>query len=417
MLVKDTKGKVTIPYKEQEEEKKKKVAPVKSSTAPAVTVPDKAEPKTQPSIPFKAETTPITIEPPSVEVQTTQPRDYSGKISNLQQDLINREAQLKRENLRNQFADTTRAVNQQREGLGRTFAEQRGNIRTEGQMATRGSQVALAGGGLSDSGAMAQTQAIQSAATRGSLAQSRFQENEIRQQLDNKIYEARQLMQRGISDANTQAEIQVLENELKNIQAMQEQEIERAKLADERAFKLQQDQVRFLNDAQMAQIENQLEQQNMALEAQYEDALAQRDNVRQQQILEQKAENDARLAAINNAARMEQIRVSGAQDIALQKQRAADDMARLESEQQIAQQEAEMQSERDLAETQRKTYNSVVNDIQTVLGDPMLGEEQKRNAIGRAILAQANNLSPQQGIDLMNAYGFTQNELKALTGR
>ena len=425
MLVKDTMGKVTIPYKEDEKKKKKPPIVTKATTTPASAMTEIERPvetvetpvnnTNQIDIPMNT-VKPMDIQPANIQVQTTQPKDYSADITNLEGDILDRRTELKKQGLREQFQDTQQAVSQAQEGLGRTFAQQRGTIQTEGQMADRRASVGLAAGGLQDSGAMAQSQAMTSMATRGSLAQSRQQENEIRQQLNNKLLEARQNMQRGISDANTENEISQLENELGNIQAMQQEEIARAKAADERAFKLQEDQNKFLQDVQLTQIENALEQQNMAIEAEIENAMANNDLIRERQLLEQKAENDARLAAINNSARMAQISAQGANNMALQQQRAADDMAQIEAKGKQDVEMAAIQSEQDVAETQRQTYNSVVNDIQQVLNTPSyeLSEDEKSEAIGRAILAQSNNLSPEQGQALMTAYGFTPQELMNL---
>jgi hypothetical protein len=419
-----------VPYKEEDKDKKK--PPIKATTTPgnAMTeiqtpVETVEAPTNDPNkldIPMNT-VEPIDIQPANIEIQSTQPKDYSGDITNLEQDIINRQMELKKQGLRDQFQDTQQAVSQAQEGLGRTFAQQRGTIRTEGQMANKRASVGAAAGGLQDSGAMAQTQAMSSMATRGSLAQSRQQENEIRQQLNNKILEARQNMQRGISDANTEAEIAQLENELGNVQAMQEQEIARAKAADERAFKLQEDQNKFLQDVQLTQIENALEQQNMAIEAEIENAMANNDFIRESQLLEQKAENDARLAAINNSARMSQIQAQGANNIALQEQRAADEMAQIEAKGQsdLALQESEGTTANvEVLEENSKPYIGFIDDIvNTVTSEierrgqgKIYSPQQKINAATPQIVSYLQNLEAS-GVDervidhLLSRYGLS----------
>ena len=268
-------------------------------------------------------------------------------------------------NLKAAFGRKETRLGTEEKALDPAFREQRGGIQEQDVFARRRSEVDAARGGLSNSGAAAQGDLQQNVLTQQAMSKSRQQETDLRADIERRLSEANVLMNDGIAGAETAADIKALEGELKSIEAQQAARIEAAKLEDERAFDLQLKQVDAMNDQELSVLNSQLDKEEGLLDAEIQNARDSRLYAQEQTLINQKAEINARQAAIEESLRQQTDRLGSA----LNQQEIA-----ARGAQSRATQDQKIQA--DINEEALRVLNEDVDP-----GDPIVGESTFQKAI------------------------------------
>ena len=269
------------------------------------------------------------------------------------------------QNLKAAFRRKEARLGTEEKALDPAFREQRGGIQEQDVFARRRSEVDAARGGLSNSGAAAQGDLQQNVLTQQAMSKSRQQETDLRADIERRLSEANVLMNDGIAGAETAADIKALEGELKSIEAQQAARIEAAKLEDERAFDLQLKQVDAMNDQELSVLNSQLDKEEGLLDAEIQNARDSRLYAQEQTLINQKAEINARQAAIEESLRQQTDRLGSA----LNQQEIA-----ARGAQSRATQDQKIQA--DINEEALRVLNEDVDP-----GDPIVGESTFQKAI------------------------------------
>lgn len=153
---------------------------------------------------FTPKTTTETVETPSKQ--------------DIQEQILQRQRDLAIENFKQAFARTEGQLKAEEEALAPAFREKRTGVRTEDVMARTGAEKLAATQGLSGSGFRGQAELAQNVLTQGAIGALNEQELEAKADIQRRLSEARSLMEQGIATAETQADIALLEAQLKDLE-------------------------------------------------------------------------------------------------------------------------------------------------------------------------------------------------------
>lgn len=196
------------------------------------------------------------------------------------------------------FASTQRGLEAERGQLDPMRRQAIGQVRTEDVMAQQAAEQRAAGMGLAGSGAMAQSDIARSVATGQRMSDISQQFTNLEADINRRLQDAQSQMAQGIATVETEMEMSKLQSQLDDLNAQKSAALKQAELQDERDWEMYLRELENYDQRQLDTFRNDLEQENMLLDAQIREAEAAGDQVRKIELENLKSANDIKLAGV-----------------------------------------------------------------------------------------------------------------------
>jgi len=310
-----------------------------------------------------------------------------------------------------------------RKALVPEFRTERSRIGVEDTMSRTAADKLAATQGLAGAGSMAQTDIAQSVITGGALGASRQRESDRRAELDRLEQQAIREAEFGKAQAEAGASIQELQAMATKQENQRLQAIKDAEVNSEREYEQLVREYEQTSEESLLRLKNELEQDNAYIDAEIKEALAANDFERTKELEGIKAQNDVKLQGIRDANAM--ARVQAGTDGNL-----AEIAARGEETRRTEELKGQLKDEDEPIYSNTAVNKALSNAIESSkqrfeqananlpFGSPttQYGDIETQNAVKQFLLENVDNLTSEQGQEIMFKYDINPEELSRALG-
>jgi len=241
---------------------------------------------------------------PVIPAKTTQVAEAEPQVDTADQLRKRREAMLVR-NFQNAMSARTRQAETERAQLTPAFRQARTDVETRNVMDLAGAEKLAQVRGEGQAGSLGQTELGLNVAKQGALTGLNQQELQARADIERRLTEDKMKLEQGLLNAQEEADIQLLEAEIRSQEAQAEYERERADLLESREYDEYIRQVENADERELLAFKQQLVERNKEIDFQIKEAQSTNDFAREMELTKQKADNDARLEGIRQYGRIQ----------------------------------------------------------------------------------------------------------------
>ena len=353
---------------------------------------------------------------PVIPAKTTQVAEAEPQVDTADQLRKRREAMLVR-NFQNAMSARTRQAETERAQLTPAFRQARTDVETRNVMDLAGAEKLAQVRGEGQAGSLGQTELGLNVAKQGALTGLNQQELQARADIERRLTEDKMKLEQGLLNAQEEADIQLLEAEIRSQEAQAEYERERADLLESREYDEYIRQVENADERELLAFKQQLVERNKEIDFQIKEAQSTNDFAREMELTKQKADNDARLEGIRQYGRIQ-----------LEDRRTANTLTEIAARNQATESDEPIyddstinsalgnflkQSEEQYNSTQAQTTGT---DIRGNITDTsrQYTEATRQNDVLNWVVNNAADLSPEQGANILKEFGLTLDDVKAL---
>jgi hypothetical protein len=330
----------------------------------------------------------------------------------LQQKLLDASSQRQLNNLKAALARTTSGLQAEEASLAQPFRQAQAGVRTADTMARAGQEKFLSGRGLGDAGAVGQSDISQNIITQGAVGALNEQEIALKADIKRRLSQAEADFATGVLDAQSQTEMAGLQRELESITAKENAALKQTAINDQREYDLFTRELDKKDSQELSIFENDIKRENTILDADIQAARDSRQFGREAQLVAQKASNSLKLQAVKDSAAINRIREKGTED-------------RLTDETQVTTEAAGAKFD---DKTVGDAVNNAIEQAKSVISQPETKNrfglveaeaipftaQDEQRAVKDWIVQNADDLSEDQGDELIRVYNLDEAEIASL---